>query len=255
MGFGSFLKGALPAVGGVAGFAVGGPAGAALGSGLGGALSAGLGAGQRTGGQYEAVNPNLGRDAAAQMQRGKQLQRLQLSAMGQGPSLAQMQADQSLQQGRAQLESMAASDRRNPALARRNAMIQGGMLSARIGQNAMMGRLVEQQQAEQALAASIHNAQQADNQRAQILQNAYNVRYQGSMANPTNFERASNVLASTLPMVGQLSQGSATPATQYTGDALDGYPNAWAAAQSQNVQHDPRGTWVPTGRGTGYWRP
>jgi hypothetical protein len=161
------------------------------------------------------------------MQRGAQLQRLQMQANGQGPSLAQMQANQALTQGRQQLESMAVSDRRNPALARRNAMIQGGQLSARIQQQAMMGRLAEKQQAEAALAAAIANAQQADNQRANILQNAYNTRYTGAMGQPTNFERGANVLASTLPMIGQLQSDPGAELKRLQDQAaLDAYRKA-----------------------------
>jgi hypothetical protein len=207
MGLGGFLKGALPIAGGAAGFAIGGPPGAAIGSGLGGALSAQLGAGQRTGGPYAAVDPNLGLDPLTRQRQNAQIGRLQLQAMGKTPSMAFQAARFANDQGRAQLESMAVSDRRNPALARRNAMIQGGALSARLGQQAIVGRLQERQNAEMALAQAMSNAQAFDVNRAKITQGAYDTRYAAAMGQPTNFERGANVLASTLPMVGQLGQG------------------------------------------------
>jgi hypothetical protein len=141
------------------------------------------------------------------MQQGAQLQRLQQQAMGQGPSIASMQGRAALSDGQRQLQAMAASDRRNPALARRNAMIQGGALSARIQGQVQQGRLAEQQAAEQALVNAISNAQAASIQRAKILQGAYDTRYQGAMGTPTNFERGANVLAATLPMIGKLGEG------------------------------------------------
>jgi hypothetical protein len=161
-------------------------------------LVSGFGGPERSGGEFTAVDPNLGRNAAAEMQQGQLLQRLQQQAMGQGPSLAQMQANQALSQGRQQLESMAVTDRRNPALARRNAMLQGGMLSGRIQQQAMMGRVAEQQNAQQALAEAINQARMADLQRAQIVEQARTARYNAMMGTPSSFERGSNVVSSIL---------------------------------------------------------
>ena len=196
------------ATGATAGAAFG-PWGAAAGGvigGLGGGLSNIFGGGGRQPGPYDTVNLGMGQDAAAMMQRGALLQRLQNRANGQGPSLAQMQGNQALTQGRQQLESMAVTDRRNPALARRSAMIQGGQLSARIQGQSMMGQLAEQQQAEAALAQAIAQAQQADNQRANIVQNAMNVRYTGQIGQPTEADRTNNVLASTLPLLGRFGK-------------------------------------------------
>lgn len=210
--------------------------------------------------EFRDVSPIRG-DAAAQLQRGKMLQRLQLQAAGQGPSLTNMQAAAALQQGRAQLESMAASDRRNPALARRNAMLQGGNLSARIGQQAMMGRLAEQQQAEQALAQAIYNAQQIDNQRADIYERARTERFKSLLGTPTSEQVGMGALAQTLPMIGQMRQsgagGSTTTPPAQVGSQAHSTGMAYGLGEQGDFQHPnaPQGTWVPTGPyGQGYYK-
>jgi hypothetical protein len=228
MGFnlGRAFGGALS--GGIAGSSMG-PWGALGGAVLGGGIS-GMASGTDSRGhnEFRAVDPNTGRDAAAQMQRGQLLQRLQMRAEGQGPSLAQMQANQALTQGRQQLESMAVSDRRNPALARRNAMIQGGQLSARIQGQAMMGRLAEQQQAEAALAQAIHNAQVADVQRAAVIEGARSSRFKELQGTPTSGETTTNMLSQVVPQAGQLWEAirkkNGAPAAPYSAPApIGGY--------------------------------
>jgi hypothetical protein len=264
--FKSFIKGSLPVVGGIGGGiagsfipGVGTAAGAAMGSGLGGALSAGLGAGQRSGGEFTAVDQTLGLDPATARQSQLQLSRLQNAALGRGPSISHMALASARDAGLNQLEAQAASDRRNPALARRTAMIQGGLLNTRLTREGIMGRLAEQQQAEQALAQSIHSARQADLQRANIYEQARTARYNGAMGQPTNFERASNVLASTLPMVGQLSQGSTGGNPVNYGQAGSaGHASAMGDAMDTASLYQPstqQGTWVPTGPyGQGYYK-
>lgn len=215
MGFGSFFKKALPAIGTVAGGAVGSvvpgvgtAAGASIGGGL-GALGSGLMRGgfgskaDRASNEFRAVDANLGRNPWLERQQTGQITRLRDAAMGRGPSLSDMAARAALEQGRAQLESQAVSDRRNPALARRTAMLQGGMLSARLGQQAMMGRIAEQQQAEQALAQAMQAARAADLQRAGMIEDARTKRFGSMLGVPTQGEVNSNMLSQTLPMLGQ----------------------------------------------------
>jgi hypothetical protein len=181
-----------------------------LGKALGGMISpvvSTLGGPERSGGAFTDVNSQLGLDPRLMQQGQMQLSRLQNTAQGRGPSMAMMAANAANQQGRASLESQAASDRRNPALARRNAMLQGGQLSARIGQQAMMGRLAEQQQAEQALAQAVHNARLEDLQRAKIVEDQRGLRYQTLMGTPSSFERGANVIASVLPFASKSGGG------------------------------------------------
>lgn len=242
MGFnlGRALGGALG--GAVAGSKLG-PWGAVAGGVLGGGIS-GLATGSdaRAQNEFRDVQYPVG-NTAENMYRREQIGRLSNLANGNGPSLVGMQAASQLQQGRAQLESMAASDRRNPALARRNAMIQGGNLSARIGQQAMMGRLAEQQQAEQALAAAIHNAQSIDAQRAAIYNQARTARWNaltGKDSLPTGGENTTNMLSQVIPQAGNLynalNPGPLSPAEQLKKlqeeDALRNY-QAQQARQQQ----------------------
>lgn len=86
-------------------------------------------------------------------QMGTQAGRLQDRAMGNGPSLADMQMRQGMQQNAASAASMAASMRGvNPALAARMAGQQASQANAQMAGQAMQGRLAEQQAAEAQLA-------------------------------------------------------------------------------------------------------
>lgn len=189
-------------------------------------IVSGLGGPGRSGGEFGSVDPNMGRSAELEnMQRG-QFSRLQAAASGQGPSMAAMQGRAATDQGLRQLQSQAASDRQNPALARRQAMIQGGQLSARIGQSTMMGRLQEQQQAEQALAAAVANARAAELQRAGMVEGARTARYTTMMNTPTAFERGANLLSSALPVAGQIwGGGEESPGGAGWGTNSSGRPN------------------------------
>lgn len=93
-------------------------------------------------------------------QMGTQAGRLQDRAEGRGPSIADMQMKQGMQQNQANAASMAASMRGvNPALAARMAGQQANQANTQMAQQAMLGRLAEQQQAEGQLAGV--RAQQA----------------------------------------------------------------------------------------------
>lgn len=220
MGFWGDVGGyALPVGGAVAGGLIGGPAGAAVGAGLGGSLAASMGHGQRTGGQWEAVDPNLGLDGGLLQRQMNQMDRLNNRALGNGPSMAVTSVAQARDRGIAQLQSQARSVRgSNQAFAQRQAMIQGGVLSARLAREQTMGKLQEQQQSEAALAQAIQAARQADMQRAQVYEQARTQRYMAQMGQPTNFERGAAVLGSTLPYALQFGQ---QPQVDQTG--LPGY--------------------------------
>ncbi len=253
------FKSLLPIAGGAAGFALGGPAGAAIGSGLGGWAAGEMGAYDRGNNPYASVDPSMGLNAQLQKQQAGQIARLQQSASGLGPSIANIQTQASRDAGLANLQAQAISDRRNPALAQRTAMIQGGMLNARLGREAMLGRLAEKQQAEQALAAAINNARAQDLQRAMAYEQARTARYQGAMGQPTGAERGANALASTLPYVMQMGQGG-TPgaAPAQVGSSAHSAGMAYGLSEQGSFQHPnatPQGTWVPTGPyGQGYYR-
>jgi hypothetical protein len=168
-----------------------------------GIFGGGGGPDTRANNEFREVNPLLGQNAATMVQQNRQMARLQSAANGTAPSIAQLQANAALEQGRRALNSQAVSDRRNSAFARRNAMIQGGSLATRIQQQAMTGRLAEQQQAEAALAQAIHGARQADIARAGIIEQARSERFKSLMGVPSSQETQANVMASTLPMLGK----------------------------------------------------
>jgi hypothetical protein len=217
----------------------------------------------RANNEFRDVNPNLGQNAATTLQQNEQLARLRASVLGTGPSIAAMQARAAQDQGLRQLQAQAASDRQNPALARRQAMIQGGALSARIQQQSMMGRLAEQQQAEAALANAINGARAADLDRARIVEQARSNRFNALMGVPSAQETQANVLASTLPVAANAWQ--AYQAGKGNAAAMNApYGQAGSAATSgaglQTMVESNNGTytgpeWVPTGPyGQGYYR-
>lgn len=93
-------------------------------------------------------------------QIGTAANRLEQRALGQGPSIADMQMRQGMQANAANAASIAASARGvNPALAARMAGQQASGANAQMAGAAMQGRLAEQQQAEGQLAGA--RAQQA----------------------------------------------------------------------------------------------
>lgn len=231
----------------------------------------GGGGGSRGDNEFRNVDMNAGRNAAYETAQRRLMSRLEATAQGRGVSLADMAARQAMDQGRAQLESLAVTDRRNPALARRNAMIQGGQLSARIGQQAMLGRLQEQQAAEQALAQAIQNAQAAELDRARMIEQARTNRFNALMGVPSAGEMQSAQNATNLAMLGQnfgtwqkqrqkqrqaqqqLAQQQAqnqAAVNSVRGDALS--DNIY-----QSNLNAPQGTWVSTGPygHQGYWKP
>jgi hypothetical protein len=239
--------------GGATGAAAGaqfGPKGAIIGGAL-GALGGAFGLFGGGGPQYE-VNQTLGMDQGIANQSRTQLSRLQEAALGRGQSISGMAYNQARESGRAQLESQAISDRRNPALARRNAMIQGGVLNARLGQQLMAAKLQEKQQAEMALAQAINAARQADLQRGMTVEQLR----AGQAGRPTEQDKTMNVLASTLPMMGQMSAAgqSAPQQTQSApiGGGLSLMPQADPTPGGPGTPGQPR--WVPTGPyGQGQW--
>lgn len=88
---------------------------------------------------------------------------LQMQAQGQGPSLANMVADQQRTQGLNQLLAMQASQRGvNPALAARTQQMGAVNLNQQIAQQAMQGRAQEQLNAQNLLGNALIQARQQD---------------------------------------------------------------------------------------------
>jgi hypothetical protein len=97
---------------------------------------------------------------------------LQQQADGNGPSLATALANQQRQQGLAQMMAQQASQRGvNPALAARSNQMAAANLQATLAQNAQVGRLQEQQNAQGNLAAALAQARGQDLQFQGLDQN------------------------------------------------------------------------------------
>jgi hypothetical protein len=201
---------------------------------------------------------SYGGDPAILQQQHAQLSRLQLAALGKGPSIAGMQANAALEQGRRGLNSQAVSDRRNPALARRNAMIQSGSLATRIQQQGMIGRLAEQQQAEAALAQAVNGAREADIRRMGIQEQARTARFNALMGIPSSAESQANQTAQMLPMLGKgyeawkSKQGTGAASLEAQNEARS---DSWGSALSEpRVDPNPGYRWVTGAYGSGgHW--
>jgi len=113
--------------------------------------------------------PQAGIDNPFRRAQLAQLALLRSQALGHGPSLAELQAQRAGAQGLRQQMALAASARPGQgALAARQAAQNMGQIGMGTGYNAMMGRLQEQQQAQNALNALIQQGRGADQQNAQF---------------------------------------------------------------------------------------
>lgn len=123
-------------------------------------------------------NPNQFRDYQSNL--ASQLAR---QALGQGPSVAQMQFQQAQQQNQAALFSQLASSRGNP-LAARTAAMQNQQLQSQTARDSAIARLTEQQKAQEALGNVSNQGRTGDitetkiNQDRQIEQAKLGAQYQ-----------------------------------------------------------------------------
>lgn len=95
---------------------------------------------------------------AESMQRHNTLlDSMQKQALGQGPSLADMQMKRGLQSALAQQQALAASGRGNPAMAARQAAINSGNIAQNMAGQGAMARLAEQRQGQQMMGGALQN--------------------------------------------------------------------------------------------------
>lgn len=106
------------------------------------------------------------------------IQQLQAQARGQGPSIAQQQLRSATDRNLSQQLAAQAAGGGNPALAQRQAALQGGAAAAGLAQQSGIQRLQEQQGAQQLLGGQLGQAQsfelQAQAQQDALVQNFLN---------------------------------------------------------------------------------
>lgn len=130
---------------------------------------------------------------------------LEQQAMGQGPSLANMQMQRGLQSALAQQQAMAQSGRGNPAMAARQAAINSGNIAQNLAGQGAMARVAEQRSAQQALTGGLQgqlNINRAQQQGNQAYQDARTNRFNSMLNQPTNSERLVNMVSDVGSMFG-----------------------------------------------------
>lgn len=272
----NWSQGAQGAAGGAAaGAAIGGPWGAAIGGVAGGALGMfGGSSGSSIGGydrrQQDLLNQIGGaqgrqgfglaqneRSAGGQEFRtGQQdlIRQLQAQSRGQGPSLAGMQAYQTMDRGLAQQQALAAGAAPgNEALAARQAMQNAGGLAANTAMTAAQGRAAEQMSAQQLLGGALQGARGQDINNEQFNagnQNAYNLNNTQLQYQNRNSNDAREQFLRQLEF--QNGGGKITPGNTLGTQFMSGGANMLAmygtgqmGGQQQGQAPTPPGGWMP----------